>query len=572
MNSIAYIKTHLIELISEKFALSEKEQNAIFLKFEDSKGHGDLSCNAAFIVANKTSGSAAKIAKQIISLITSAMIDDYENKLAMHIKHASVAGSGFVNITLTEETWHTTAHELAVHPEQCFKLFDDQPRKKYLVEFVSANPTGPLSIAHGRNGIIGDTLVRVLNFLGHTAKAEFYVNDAGQQIENLGLSLQAKCFDLLNVDRDQSVKLEYDNEYLQKAAQDCVDEFGADLKNKDLDFFKNYGKEYFLEKIEKDLKDYKINFHAWQSEKELVQSGKVAESLRELESKGLLFKQDGAIWFKSTDFGDDKDRVIKKQDGSLTYVASDIAYHKEKFQRGFDYIIDVLGQDHHSYATRLRATMQALDFDVDKFKIIIYQLIRMKQGEELVRMSKRSGAFISLADVVSSIGADAARFFYLNKKAEAHLELDCDLAKKQDSDNPVYYIQYAYVRIKSILDKAAQIDSLKDYAEKLINKNLNEVDYLKLEHNFDDDEINLIKQVSGLRDALFAIERTFQAHLLASHTIFLAKAFHSYYNSNKIVDDQDLTLTRSRLLVADIVKNTLGLCLDLLGLSKPDKM
>jgi len=571
MNSIAYIRQHILMLVAEKFKLSEDQLASLALTFNANPAFGDLSLNAAFIIAGNLKSSPLGIAQKIADLLTSPVVDDYENKVALHIKSVAVAKNGFVNISLTPDIWRTTAYELSVHPSFCFKLFDDEPRYSYLIEFVSANPTGPLSLAHGRNAIIGDVLGRVLSFLGHRVHREFYINDAGQQIVALGTTLKHKSLQLLGLPVPFA-ELEYDNEYMNGLAEKCVKEFGLELQSKDDEFFQLYAKNHFLSQIKKDLEEYRVNFDSWISEEDFHTSGKVNKIVQNLKDRNCTYEADGAVWLKSSQFGDEKDRVLVRQGGIPTYLVPDLAYHKYKLDGGYDFVIDILGQDHHGYEGRLKAGMEALGYDPAKLKIIFYQLVLMKEEEKLVRMSKRRGNFRSLTDVIETVGVDIARFFYLNKKADAHLAFDLELALTQNNENPVFYIQYAYVRTTGILNKALAHPGLSDYAIKLLDKNLNEVDAMIVEEHFGQDEIEILKKVCSLRYILLTIAQTYQTHLLANYTFELAKEFHGYYNSHKIVDELNLAISRSRLLLLSIVRNTLSLCLDLLGITKPERM
>jgi arginyl-tRNA synthetase len=311
---------------------------------------------------------------------------------------------------------------------------------------------------------------------------------------------------------------------------------------------------------------------SWVSEESIHKTGKLEQVIKLLADKNQTYEADGALWFKSSELGDDKDRVLMRQGGAPTYLVPDIAYHKNKFDKNYDYIIDILGQDHHGYEKRLKASMQALGYDSNKLKIIFYQLVLLKEEDKLVRMSKRRGNFKSLSDVVETVGVDVARFFYLNKKVDAHLSFNLELALTKSNENPVYYIQYAYVRTNGILNKALGNVDLADYVKKLQCKNLNEVETCVLEHVFNQDEIELLKKVCSLRYTLLSIAESYQTHLLANYTFELAQSFHSFYNSHKIVDESDLSISRSRLLLVSIVRNTIDLCLDLLGLSKPSNM
>lgn len=571
MNSIAYIRKHILTLVQDKFKLTDEQKSSIILSFNQDKQFGDLSLNAAFVIAGAAKVAPMQVAQEIAQLLTSPLIDEYENKVAPHIRLAEVAKNGFVNISLTQETWKAAAHELSVHPSKCLKLFYDEDRCSYLIEFVSANPTGPLSIAHGRNAIIGDVLARVLSFLGHKVTKEFYINDAGLQVKNLGQTLRYKVFTLLDLPLEPA-ELQYDNEYMSELAEKCVKEFGFDLKGRDERFFQTYAKNHFLMLIKKDLEKYKVEFDSWASEEELFKDKRVEKVTDLLREKGFTYEEDGATWFKSSEFGDEKDRVLVRQGGAPTYLVPDIAYHKTKFDKNYDYIINILGQDHHGYEKRLKAGVQALGYDSEKMKILFYQLVLLKEADKVVRMSKRSGNFKSLSDVIDAVGVDVARFFYLNKKSDSHLSFDLELALTESNENPVYYIQYAYVRTGGVLVKAGKIQAFADYVSKLFSHQLNEADVALVENDFSAEEIVLLKKICSLRHTLLTIAGTYQTHLLANYTFELAQELHAYYNGNKVVDEDDIKVSNSRLLLISIVRNTLGICLELLGLSKPEKM
>lgn len=584
MNSVEFIKSHIVDLIQELFGLSDDAVKPIEVKIEVDSKFGDLSCNGAMVLSKSLKMPPIEVAKKIKDALTSDLVGEHENPLACHIEAVEIAGPGFLNVKLNAQTWHTTAHEFFAHPEKCLQLYPKDVHRSYLVEFVSANPTGPLSIAHGRNAIIGDVLCRILEFVGHRVAREYYINDAGSQMDKLAASLKARCQEMAG-DLTTFPEDGYAGEYVVEHAEDllkeyciakkCLEDCGCDVAGKPVEFFRKLGGQRMLDAIKVDLENYGVTFDNWFSETALHESGKVDQAVQALEEKGYLYQKDGGTWFKSTEFGDDKDRVIKKSDGDYTYIAPDIAYHKDKFERDYDVIIDVLGQDHHSYAKRLKATMQALGFDHEKLKIVIYQLVSMKHHGQTVRMSKRAGAFEALSDVVKNVGRDVARYFFLNKKPEAHLEFDLELARTKDMNNPVYYLQYGYVRAKSVMNKASQDQTLGGYAKQITGKDTDHVSELHESpgfHKFGDDEIALLKKVCSLRDILLTISGGFQTNLIASFAHELSAQFHSYYNSNKVVDPENPETSKSRLMVVQIVQNTLGVTLDLMGLSKPEKM
>lgn len=584
MNSIEFIKSHIVDLVEELFGLDEKLLLPVEVKIEVDSKFGDLSCNAAMVLAKHLKMPPIEVANKIQQALTSDLVGEHENPLACHIEKVEVAGPGFLNIKLNAPTWHTTAHEFFAHPEKCLQLYPKDDHKKFLVEFVSANPTGPLSIAHGRNAIIGDVLCRVLDFLGHKVTREYYINDAGSQMDKIAASLKARCKELAGHQMtfpEDGYAGEYVVEHAEQIlkeyciAEECLKDCGCGTEDKPIEFFRELGRKRMLEAIKSDLKKYGVEFENWFSETSLHESGKVDQAVKELDEKGFLYEKDGGLWFKSTEFGDDKDRVIKKSDGDYTYIAPDIAYHKDKFERNFDVIIDVLGQDHHSYAKRLKATMKALGFDHEKLKIVLYQLVSMKYHGQTVRMSKRAGAFEALSDVVKNVGCDVARYFFLNKKPDAHLEFDLELAQTKDMNNPVYYLQYGYVRAKSVLEKALNDEAFQGYTKRLLEKDTDYISELSEApgfHTFGQAEISILKKICTLRDILVTISRGYQTNLIASYAHELAAQFHSYYNSSKVLDPSKPEQSKSRLMIVKIVRNTLGVTLDLMGLSKPEKM
>ncbi|MCK5632318.1 arginine--tRNA ligase, partial [bacterium] len=424
-------------------------------------------------------------------------------------------------------------------------------------EFVSANPTGPLHLGHGRGGIIGDVLANILKFIGHDATKEFYINDAGAQIQKLGKSFKIRCQQATgkNIPMPEDG---YQGEYLINLANEAITQNGASFAKEKQEILGDYAKKKMLAQLKTTLQNYGITFDVWFSEKTLHTSGAVDAAFKILDQRGYLFEKDGALWFKSTAFGDDKDRVVRKSSGDLTYVASDIAYMENKVERGFDKMILILGHDHHSYGVRLEGLRKALDLKAS-LQIILYQLVKMKADGQQVRMSKRAGNIVTLEGVIQEVGTDVARFFYLNRKADAQLEFDLDLALKKTDENPVYYIQYAYVRIGSILQKASLIDAF---------ANITTQDTAPIGQQ----EEFLIKKIVALKQVLSTISTTYNTHQLTYYLIELANVFHSYYSKNRVIDEENIEKSRARLLLLTQLRIVFELSLDLLGISKPQKM
>lgn len=538
-------KTLLISLIADSDVANVDTMQFTVNVDAQRQQFGDISTNAALVLAKQLSKSPRQLATLLVESFVHEAVD-----------HCDIAGPGFINIYLSQAAFITLTEQLLLQGHSFFK--PSTPKKQRIsIEFVSANPTGPVHFGHGRNGIIGDVLATILSFLGYEVTKEFYINDAGAQIEKLGKSLKIRCQQIAGQTVDMPEDA-YHGEYLIAIAQHCYDLYGSQLLQKPDSFFSNYAKEQMLLLIKQTLDQYGIHYDMWFSEKTLHDSGAIEKVIDELTTQGFIYQQDGAWWFKSTQFGDDKDRVVRKASGELTYVAADIAYLKNKADRGFDHLIMVLGHDHHSYVTRLQGLLRALNLRCD-LEIILYQLVKIKASGSLVRMSKRAGNIVTLQDVIETVGTDVARFFYLHRKPEAQLEFDLNLALTRSDENPVYYIQYAYVRTGSILQKAIEHDSLQQIT----------IQDLKC---ISSDESLLIKKMASLIDTLSAIEKTHQTHLIAYYTHELAQLFNHYYAHHKVIDMQHIERSRTRLALVQAVRSTLALCLHVMGLSQPEKM
>lgn len=550
MNSIEALQKTFFDIIAQHYFFSPQELNSISFSLNtesEKQAFGDITTNAALVIAKKAGKPPRTIAQELLALLSHTTIE-----------HIDIAGPGFLNITLTQETWITLAQEIFEQKETFFKPLPSEPHERISIEFVSANPTGPLHIGHGRGGIIGDVLGNIFTFLGNNVVKEFYINDAGSQIIKLGLSLKVRCLQQLGI---ESILPEdaYHGQYLIELAQECVKLYGSILAEKSDNFFQDYAKEHLLKAIKQTLTDYGITFDTWFSEKTLHEQGAIVKSITILQKNNSTYEKEDALWFKSTEYGDDKDRVLRKANGELTYIAADIAYLENKIERHFDRLIMILGQDHHSYVTRLKGILQALGHNPALLDVILYQLVTLKQSDVVVRMSKRAGTMVTLHDIIKLVGKDVARFFYLNRKADAHLDFDVDLALKKTDENPVYYLQYAYVRTKSILEKASQEELL---------KNSTAQDIVKLDLS---DRL-VLKKIISLKPLLKAITNHYQIHTLTYYVLELAQLFHSYYAKNRIIDPSLIEQSRIRLVLVQCVHDTLKTCLALLGISCPEKM
>lgn len=556
MNHLAHLIDQIHTSIQQTYGIDDATIATLqtALNTDKDASFGDISSNAPLVLAKAVKTNPRMLAQEIVAKITG------DDTYATSIAKIDIAGPGFLNIFLTNEYWQGIYQTLYTNHESFFKPTAIDHKKRYLIEIVSANPTGPLHLGHGRGGIIGDVLGKILSFIGHEVDLEYYINDAGSQMLKLGASIKVRCEQVLG-GKAAIPEGGYSGEYLLDIAKQCVEEYGQDLRTKDDTFFITYAKDALLANIRHTLSTYRIEYDRWFSEKTLHESGAIDTAIQALLEAGMAYEQDGALWFASKKFGDDKDRVIRKADGSLTYIAADIAYHQDKFERGYDELINVFGQDHHGYVKRLKATMEALGYDQEKLQVILYQLVTIKRGEQALRMSKRKGTFTCLDDVIDEVGVDVARFFYLNRKAEAHLEFDLEQALSQSEENPAYYLQYAYVRTKSLLAKAQQ-----ELGISRPEMNSNSMGCLDI------DEISVLKKVASLHTLLNGIASNHQTHLLAYYSVELARTFHSYYARNRIVDADHATQTAMRLGITVIMRDTLALCLRLLGLSLPEKM
>ncbi len=508
---------------------------------------GDLSTNIAFLLAKKLKENPKNIADKIKNLIQS-----YE-----YIAKVELAGCGFINIYFKDDFYKKYYKLLLNNKNFIYKKIESN--KKYNIEFVSANPTGPLHIGHGRGAIIGDVCAKVLSLKGYDVTSEYYINDTGVQIEKLGKSVYY-YYALLCCKTVEFPEDGYKGYYILDIADLIYKEYSHSLIKEKLEFFSNYSKEFLLQRIKKTLLNYQVDHLVWFSEVILHDDKSIDKSIKILSDNRYTYESDdGAIFFKSTLFGDEKDRVLKKTDGSWTYTAADVAYFLNKLDRGFTDIVMVLGQDHHSFKIRIEAIAKALGFDISKLNIILYQLVTLKNEGEIIRMSKRKGNSVELQSIIDEVGSDVARFFYLQRKADTHLDFDIKEALEKSNKNPVFYIQYAVVRIKSILEKADSFIDIKDYIKNIDNINLT------------DNEKILLRKINLFDFVLDQICNSFNPHILTYYAIELSTLFHSFYTVSSIISD-DKELTAYRIGLIYLVKQVLEKCVELLGISIPERM
>ena len=520
--------------------------------------HGHFATNLPLALASSQKTSPRQIANVILE-----HLEDKEGLL----EKAEVAGPGFLNFFVRASQWYSILSRI-IQERHSYGTSDAGEGKKVLVEFVSANPTGPLHLGHGRGAALGDTLCRILTFCGYRTTREFYINDAGQQVRMLGESIFSRWRQATDPDTPFPEN-GYQGEYVLDLARIISEE--VDLagmsREQAVAACAEKGKRIMLQSIKRDLERFRVTFDMWFSESDLYTSGYLRDALDSIRENGYLYEKEGALWIKSSLFGDDKDRVIRKGDGQFTYFASDIAYHLEKHRRGFDKTINIWGADHHGYVPRLKAALSAHGFPEDWLTVMLIQLVKLWRGSQEVKMSKRAGDFVTLDELLDEVGVDAVRFVFLTKSHDSTLDVDIDLVKKQDSENPVYYVQYAHARICSIFRKAAEEGiSLpgghdRDVLARLVLA----------------EEMALIRLMAEFPPLLQDICRTLEPHRLTYYLSDLAALFHRYFNlgtkypEHRIVGP-DQPVSQARLLLADAVRAVIANGLRLLGVSTPEKM
>jgi arginyl-tRNA synthetase len=524
------------------------------------KAHGDLASNIAMTLAKTAKKSPRDIATEIIAALP---VSDALSK-------AEIAGPGFINFFLNEAT-ASSVIKTVLEQANAYGHNQNGGGKKVQVEYVSANPTGPLHVGHGRGAAVGDAICRLLNASGWDVTREFYYNDAGQQINNLALSVQARCKGLGPEDASWPAD-GYRGEYIQDVATAYMAKDKVDAEDQhvigsgdtdDQDAIRHFAIAYLRREQDLDLKAFGVDFDVYFLESSLYEEGKVEETVQQLIASGYTYEKDGALWLKTTDFGDDKDRVMRKSGGGYTYFVPDVAYHANKFQRGFGTVINEQGSDHHSTITRVRAGLQALDIGIPKSwpDYVLHQMVMvMKDGEE-VKISKRAGSYVTLHDLIEQVGRDATRYFLAARAPSSQLTFDIDLALSQTNDNPVYYIQYAHARVCSVLRK---LDSMGwQWSAQAGIENLDQL--------AEEQERELMKRLAAYPEVLANAATNFEPHTIANYLRELASDFHSYYNAHKmLIDDEPLRNARLALSVA--VKQVIANGLDLLGVSSPEKM
>lgn len=516
-------------------------------------GHGDFATNFAMISAKGQRMAPRRIAQAIVDHIEDA--DDL-------LQRTEIAGPGFINFFVRPEAWAPLVSHI-LRQDRSYGSTDIGRGRKVQVEFVSANPTGPLHVGHGRGAAVGDSVANLLAFCGFDVQREYYINDSGRQIQTLGRSVYLRSRQLLGQDIDFPEDC-YQGDYIKDLARSVIDEKGSDFIAGDTEaaiaHCARFAADTIIAGIRKDLDAFGVCYDEWFSEQILYDQGHVDQVLEDLKARKLVYANDGAWWFNTSDFGDEKDRVVVRGSGQTTYFASDIAYHQNKYQRGFERVIDVWGADHHGYIARVRAAVEATGHKKEQFEVILVQLVNLLRGGQPVAMSTRAGEFVTLADVVGEVGRDAARFIFLTRDYESPLDFDLEVAKQKSNENPVYYVQYVHARIASILRKAADQGIARVDWRPEAGLRLNTVE-----------DVRLIKALASYPEAVRAGALALAPHRIAFYLMDLASQFHAYYNKHRVLGE-DAELTHGRLCLALAVKNVIRNGLNLLGVSAPDQM
>jgi len=514
---------------------------------------GDFSTNVAMTLARSERKNPKVIAESVARYLKNGSND---------LSQVEIAGPGFINLKMSNEFFLQRLRS-AVKQGDDFGQTDVGQGTKVMIEFVSANPTGPLHVGHGRGAAVGDALGRILKKAGYDLSAEYYINDVGNQMNFLGRSTWLRYRELLGEVIEFPAD-HYRGEYIKDIANEIIeqkrDEFLNLPEEECIPFFRKYATDNILQGIQKDLAEFRVTFDNWFSEQSLYDDNSVEKAIEWLKGKGHIYEKDGAVWLKSSAFNDDKDRVLVKKTGEKTYFCSDIAYHQNKINRGFKKIINLMGADHHGYVPRMEAVLQAMGYDNKIFKILLIQFVSLLRAGEKFSMSTRAGEFETLRDVVSEVGVDVARYYFLMRSSDTHLEFDLELAKKENSENPVFYIQYAHARICSIFRTAEEKGVVWDRS--------NEVDLSLL---VEEEEFGIIRAVLAFPEIVEKSARALEVHRISHYLLDMVSRFHGYYSRHRVISD-DKALTLARLFLLDAIRITIRNGFELMGISSPEKM
>ena len=553
MNIIEKVKSTLIEEIKASIEKANLAEDIPEIKVEIPKDtkNGDYSTNIAMVLT--------KIAKRNPREIAQATVDNLDTSKA-NVKQVDIAGPGFINFYLDNQ-YLTAVIPDAINKGDKFGCAEESKNTNILLEYVSANPTGDLHIGHARNAAVGDSLANILIASGYNVTREYYINDAGNQITNLARSIETRFFEALGDTSHEMPADGYNGKDIIEIGKDLADKHPEmkDYSDEErLKTFRQLGVDYEMDKLKKDLSDFNVHFDNWFSETSLYENGAIDNTLEKMHELGYTYEADGATWLRTSDFKDDKDRVLIKKDGNYTYFTPDTAYHYNKINRGNDILIDLMGADHHGYINRLKASLETFGVDSDRLEIQIMQMVRLMQNGEEVKMSKRTGNAITLREIMDEVGIDAARYFLTMRSPDSHFDFDLELAKEKSQDNPIYYAQYAHARICSIL-KQAKEQGVEVTADADFSTITNEK------------AIDLLKKIAEFEPTIESAAESRAPHRLTNYIQDLASAFHKFYNAEKVLTD-DAEKTKAHIALVDAVRITLHNALALVGVSAPESM
>ncbi|MFC3039643.1 arginine--tRNA ligase [Virgibacillus xinjiangensis] len=546
------LKKEIAAAVTGAGLATAEELPEIILEKPKDKAHGDFATNIAM--------QLARIAKKAPRQIADDIVNQLDQSQAS-IEKVEIAGPGFINFFMKNDFLGDVIPSI-LEAGSSYGKTNARNGESVQVEFVSVNPTGKLHLGHARGAAFGDVLCNVLAAAGYEVEREYYINDAGNQIDNLALSVETRYLQALGRDAEMPED-GYRGKDIAEIGKALSEEYGEKWADADqaerLEFFKEYGLKHALGNIEKDLADFGVHFDNWFSERSLYKDGKITDALKKLEEGGYTYEKDGATWFRTTDLGDDKDRVLIKQDGNYTYLTPDIAYHQNKLDRGFDKIINVWGADHHGYITRMRAAIQALGYSADKFDVKIIQMVNLFEQGEKQKMSKRAGTAVTLRELMDEIGNDAVRYFFIARSNDSQLDFDIDLARSQSNDNPVYYVQYAHARICTMLEqaKAKGIATDGEFDASLLTA---------------EKEVDLLKKLGELPQVVAEAAEKHTPQKVTNYVFDLASLLHSFYNAEKVLDPDQPERTSARIALMKAVRTTIANALDLIGVNAPEKM
>ncbi|RAS86735.1 arginine--tRNA ligase [Priestia endophytica] len=546
------LKAEVKQAVLKAGLATEEQLPDVVLETPKDKTHGDYATNMAMQLARVARKAPRAIAEDIVANF---------DKTKASIEKLEIAGPGFINFYMNN-SYLTDLIPVVMKAGDAYGETNVGEGEKVQVEFVSANPTGSLHLGHARGAAVGDSLCNILDKAGYEVSREYYINDAGNQINNLASSVEARYMQALGQEKEMPEDGYHGQDIIEigkKLAEQEGDKYVNMEEQERLAFFREYGLKYELEKLKTDLENFRVPFDVWYSETSLYQNGKIDDALETLKEQDHVYEEEGATWFRSTTFGDDKDRVLIKNDGSYTYLAPDIAYHQDKLKRGFNKLINVWGADHHGYIPRMKAAIQALGYDKDTLEVEIIQLVHLYKDGEKMKMSKRTGKAVTMRDLVEEVGLDATRYFFAMRSADTHMDFDLDLAVSKSNDNPVYYAQYAYARICSMLRQAEELNISFD----------KDVDFSLIKA---EKEIDLLKKVGEFPQVVGEAALKRIPHRISNYIFDLASTLHSFYNAEKVLDKENIETTKARLALIQTVRITLKNALALIGVSAPEKM